>query len=101
VNINTPEEIATMHTITILATGFCLLAVCLLVSYFAGGQTQAALPTGALWFIPLWLAGAAVNMWYGVTKAGYSVADEAPIFLLVFAIPAAVALYIRWKYMSA
>jgi len=89
-----------MHTIYILAAGFGLLAACLLVSYFTGGQTQNALPTGALWFIPLWLAGAALNMWYGVTRAGYSVAGETPIFLLVFAIPAAVALFIRWKYMA-
>ncbi|MDF2116541.1 hypothetical protein PY365_13225 [Roseiarcaceae bacterium H3SJ34-1] len=90
-----------MHTIYVLAAGFCLLAACLLASYFAGGQTQAALPTGALCFIPLWLAGAALNMWHGVTRAGYSVADETPIFLLVFAIPAAVAFFIRWKYMVA
>ena len=28
-------------------------------------------------------------MWVGVAKAGYSVAEEAPIFLVVFAVPAA------------
>jgi hypothetical protein len=33
-----------------------------------------------------------------VAKAGYSVAEEAPIFALVFAVPAAVALFVWWHY---
>src|SRR3989475_1940476 len=36
-------------------------------------------------FIALWLVAAGINMWVGVSKAGYSVAEEAPIFLVVFA----------------
>ena len=36
-------------------------------------------------------------MWVGVTRAGYSVAEEAPIFLVVFVVPAAVALFILWR----
>jgi hypothetical protein len=35
-------------------------------------------------------------MWVGVAKAGYSVADEAPIFLVVFAVPVALALLVLW-----
>jgi len=35
-------------------------------------------------------------MWVGVSKAGYSVAEEAPIFLIVFAVPAAVGLAVLW-----
>jgi hypothetical protein len=31
-------------------------------------------------------------------EAGYTVAEEAPIFLLVFAVPAAVALLLVWKF---
>jgi len=45
-------------------------------------------------FIPLWLVGAAINMWIGVSRAGYSVADEAPVFLMVFGIPAVVPLLV-------
>ena len=45
----------------------------------------------ARWFIPVWLIAAGINLWVGVAKAGYSVAEEAPIFLVVFAAPAAVA----------
>ena len=52
---------------------------------------------GALVFLPLWLIGAGINLYVGVKQAGYTVAEEMPIFLLVFAIPAAVALFTWWK----
>jgi hypothetical protein len=48
-------------------------------------------------FIPLWFIGAGINMWLGVTKAGYSVAEETPFFLLVFGVPAAVAVVLVWR----
>ena len=67
--------------------GLTLLAVLLLL-----GISRAA-----LWFIPIWLVCAAINMWVGVSSAGYSVAAELPIFVLVFAVPAAIALMVRWK----
>ena len=51
----------------------------------------------ARWFVPIWLIAAAINMWVGVAKAGYSVAEEAPIFLVVFAVPAAVAILVAWS----
>jgi hypothetical protein len=38
-----------------------------------------------------------INMYMGVKGASYSIADEAPIFLLVFAVPAAVALIVWWS----
>jgi len=47
--------------------------------------------------LPLWFIGAGINMYIGVKQAGYSVADEAPIFLVVFAVPAAIALGLWWK----
>lgn len=37
-------------------------------------------------------------MWMGVARAGYSVAEEAPIFAVIFAVPAAVALFLCWKF---
>jgi len=84
-----------MHTVIVLAIGFVLLAVCL----FAGHSLGAAsgLAAGALIFLPLWLIGAAINLYLGVKTAGYSVREEMPIFLLVFAIPAVVALLAWWK----
>ena len=47
-------------------------------------------------FISLWFVAAGINMWIGVSKAGYSVAEEAPFFIVVFAVPAAVALFVLW-----
>ena len=44
----------------------------------------------------MWLACAGFNMWVGVSRAGYPVADELPILLLVFAVPAAAALWL-WR----
>jgi hypothetical protein len=49
-------------------------------------------------FIPVWLAAALINMWIGVSRAGYSVAEELPIFLAIFAIPAVVAAFVWWKF---
>jgi hypothetical protein len=84
-----------MHTVIVLAIGFGLLGLCALAGRVGRGLHGAA--TAALVFIPLWLIGAGVNMYIGVRNAGYSVAEEAPIFLVVFAIPAAAALFAWWK----
>jgi hypothetical protein len=88
-----------MHTVKVIAGGLVLLAVCLLIGRSLGGPTPAVgLVTAAKIFIPLWLVAASINMCVGVAKAGYSVADEAPIFLVVFAVPAAVALLVWWRF---
>ncbi|KFD04731.1 hypothetical protein GRPL_04129 [Raoultella planticola ATCC 33531] len=41
----------------------------------------------------LWFGLAAANMILGVTRAGYSVLEELPIFLLIFFPPVLVALW--------
>jgi hypothetical protein len=84
-----------MHTVIVLAVGFGLLGLCALVGRVLGGAPGAAI--AALVFLPLWFIGAGINMYIGVKSAGYSVADEAPIFLIVFAIPAATALLAWWN----
>jgi hypothetical protein len=86
-----------MHTLIVIAGGFLLLGICLLAGYFIAGSSATALATAAKYFIPIWLIAAAINMWAGVARAGYSVAEEAPIFLLIFAVPAASAFIIWWK----
>ena len=82
-----------MHTILVVLGGFLLLGACLLA-----GRMMKTMAIGALIFIPIWLGAALVNMWIGVSRAGYSVAEELPVFLVVFAIPAVVALFIWWKF---
>ena len=85
-----------MRTLMIIIGGFVLLTICLVGARAVGGSMP-SLATGAKVFIPLWLAVAGVNMWIGVNRAGYSVAEELPIFLLIFAVPAVVAAFTWWK----
>jgi hypothetical protein len=85
-----------MHTLKVIAVGFAVLVACSAAGYFTAGTT--GLSRAALIFLPVWAIGAGINMYLGVKRAGYSVADEAPIFLLVFAVPAAIALVAWFKY---
>lgn len=87
-----------MRTLVIILGGLLLLGLCLLAGRWLGGAGTAAMVTAAKIFIPIWLGAALVNMWVGVARAGYSVAEELPIFLLIFAIPAVVAGFIWWKF---
>ena len=90
-----------LHTVKVIAGGFGLLTVCLVVGRWVGVSPAVGLADAVKVFVPLWLVAAGINMWLGVSKAGYSVAEEAPIFLLVFAVPTVVALYILWRITRA
>ena len=90
-----------IHTLKVIAGGFALLLLCILVSRLVGVNQPPILARAALAFIPLWFVGAGVNMWFGVTRAGYSVKEELPFFFIVFLIPAAVAFLLYWKYSRA
>lgn len=85
-----------MHSIMVIGGGLVLLALFALVGK-RGGIPGAA--RAALWFIPVWLVAAVANLWIGVSRAGYTVAQELPFLLLVFGVPAAVALVI-WRQFS-
>ncbi|MBN9061925.1 MAG: hypothetical protein BGP06_06205 [Rhizobiales bacterium 65-9] len=82
-----------MHTLMIVTGGLVLLAVLVAAGRLAVGWRGAA--QAALWFLPLWLIGALANMWVGVSRAGYTVAQEAPIAIVVFLVPALVAVVVR------
>jgi hypothetical protein len=86
-----------MHTVFVLV-GLGLLGACTFLGHVLGGTSGTA--TAALVFLPLWFLGAGINLYLGVKRAGYSVAEEAPIFLLVFAVPAAIAMLAFWKLRS-
>jgi hypothetical protein len=83
-----------MRTALIILGGFVLLAICAVVGRAVKGTPGIA--QGSLLFIPLWFALAATNMAVGVLRAGYSVTEEAPILLVIFAPPAALAFFL-WK----
>ena len=84
-----------MHTLMVIGVGLLLLALSAGLGRAVGAHV--GMVRGFLAFLPLWFIGAAVNMYIGVKRAGYSVAVEAPIFVLVFAVPAAIALGLWWK----
>ncbi|MEP7009111.1 MAG: hypothetical protein ABJC13_02200 [Acidobacteriota bacterium] len=86
-----------MGTGLFLLAGFLLLAVSLLLARPFSQNYPASTTWATAVFIMLWLALTVFNLWVGVTKAGYSTREELPILLLLFGVPAAVALVIRWK----
>ncbi|WP_295042258.1 hypothetical protein [uncultured Paracoccus sp.] len=81
-----------MHMAMVTFAGLLLLAVFALFGRL-WGHDAAGIALALRWFIPVWAGVALVNMWVGVTKAGYSVAQELPILVVVFAVPAIVALF--------
>jgi hypothetical protein len=91
-----------VHTLKVIIAGFVLLALCVALGpVLDRANPTAGMVMGAKLFLPLWLIGAGINMWVGVSRAGNSVADEAPVFLVVFAIPAGVAALVWWRLTRA
>ncbi|WP_455296822.1 hypothetical protein [Brucella pituitosa] len=85
-----------MHMLLVIAGGILLLGVFLLFGKLWGGDLSGVV-AGAKIFIPVWFAIALTNMWVGVTRAGYTVAQELPILLVVFAVPAIVSAVAIWQ----
>jgi hypothetical protein len=86
-----------MRTALFLLVGFALLAACLLLGRLFSAHYPGATHAATLAFVALWLLISAFNLWVGVAKAGYTLGDELPIFLLIFAVPVAVAIVVNWK----
>ncbi|CAM4144131.1 hypothetical protein WH218_06000 [Stenotrophomonas indicatrix] len=85
-----------MHVLLVIVGGFLLLAVFALFGRL-WSTSSPQLPTALLAFIGTWLLVSVANMWVGVSRAGYTVREELPILLLVFAVPALVAGVIFWR----
>ncbi|WP_137754275.1 hypothetical protein [Sphingopyxis sp. L1A2A] len=75
------------HTAIMLLAGVALLAVLRLTIRYAARATRI--------FLILWFVVAVGNLLVGVLYAGYGWAEEAMIGLLVFGVPAAIALAAR------
>jgi len=88
-----------MRTGLFLLAGLLLLAAVLLLAKLFSSNYPDAMRLAAIGYVALWLIIAGANMWVGVAKAGYSVADELPIFLLIFAVPATVAVLLKWRFL--
>ena len=86
-----------MRTALFLVSGLLLLAAFLLLGRLFSANYPGATLLATAAYVALWLVIAGANMWVGVARAGYSAAEELPIFLLIFGLPAAVALILKWK----
>jgi len=88
-----------MRTALFLIAGFMLLAASLILARLF----SAVYPSAATWatvaFIVLWCGITVFNLWVGVKKAGYEFSEEWPILLLLFGVPAAVAVLLKWKFL--
>ena len=84
-----------MHVLMVIAAGFLALGAFLLFGRHWGGDAS-GLALAAKIFVPAWFLLACANLWIGVAKAGYTMREELPILLLVFAVPAAVAGVVAW-----
>jgi hypothetical protein len=87
-----------MRTALFLVSGFLLLASFLVLGRLFSANYPGATALATAAYVALWLAIAGTNMWVGVVKAGYSTAEELPIFLLIFGVPAAAAIVLKWKF---
>lgn len=85
-----------MRTALFILGGLVLLGAAVFGARFAVGDRAIAMAAGI--FIPVWLAAALINMWIGVSRAGYSVGEEFPIMLVIFVPPAALAGFLCWKF---
>ncbi len=84
-----------MHTAIVIGVGFIVLGLSLSLGHALGGMTGAA--RFALYFLAVWLLAAGANMAIGIKSAGYSAAEELPVLLVVFALPAAAAVSTWWR----
>ncbi len=85
-----------MHMLLVISGGFLLLGVFLLFGKL-WGDDPSGVAVAAKLFVPVWFAIALTNMWVGVNRAGYTVAQELPILLIVFAVPAIVSAVTVWQ----
>ena len=87
-----------MRTALFLVAGLLLLAASALLGRLFSANYPGATFAATVAYVALWFVIAGANMWIGVAKAGYSVTEELPIFLLIFGLPAAAAIVLKWKF---
>jgi hypothetical protein len=87
-----------MRTGLFLLSGFLLLAASIILGRLFSANYPGGTTLATVLFVVIWFAVALANMWIGVARAGYSVAEELPIFALIFGVPAAVAIFVRWRF---
>jgi hypothetical protein len=88
-----------MRTPLFLLSGFLLLTASLILGRLFSANHPGATTVATALFLVVWLAISVFNLWVGVTRAGYTVAEELPILALIFGLPAVAVLVLRWKWL--
>jgi len=88
-----------MRTALFLLAGFLLLGAAAIIGRLFSATFPEATRIATSAFVAIWLAIAIGNLWVGVAKAGYTVTDELPIFLLIFGVPAVAAVLLKWRWL--
>jgi uncharacterized membrane protein len=83
-----------MHTVLVILGGLGLLTITYGMARWRGKSVRRAFSIYAV----LWAVVTAINLWIGVAHAGYSVAEEFPIFVVVFGVPCAVAWLLAYRW---
>jgi hypothetical protein len=81
-----------MRTLLFVISGFFVFFLLLLTTQ---RSDRAAVARTSLIFIVAWFLVAAGNLWYGVTQAGYTLAEELPIAAVIF-LPPALPAVVMW-----
>jgi len=88
-----------MRTGLFLLSGFLFLAASLIVGRLFAANYPGATTVATALFVAFWFAVSCANLWVGVARAGYTVAEELPILALIFGVPAVVAVLVKWKFL--
>ncbi len=64
-----------MRTAIIILAGFVLWAACIGAGKWVAASNSSAMTAATVVFIALWAIAATVNLWLGVTRAGYSLQE--------------------------
>jgi hypothetical protein len=87
-----------MRTPLFLLVGFLLLAASALLGKLFSSNYPGATYAATWTFAGLWLVISGANLWVGVAKAGYTLKEELPIFLLIFSVQTIVAIFLKWRF---
>jgi hypothetical protein len=85
-----------MRTALIILGGLVVWGV-FVAAAKATSNPAKAIGTATIAFVGAWFLVAAINMYFGVARAGYAFREELPIFFVIFLVPAIVAVVaLRW-----
>jgi hypothetical protein len=86
-----------MRTLLFLLVGFLLLTASMLLGKLFSSNYPGATFAATWIFVIFWLGISGANLWVGVAKAGYTLNEEFPIFLLIFGVPTVMAIFLKWR----